>query len=153
VSVEDKLRELGVSLPTPPKPVGNYVGAVQVGSLVFFAGHPPERPDGTWVTGKLGQDISIEDAYEAARLCGVNLLATLKSVIGDLDRVKRIVKLLSMVNCTPDFGKQPAVANGASDFLVAVFGEKGRHARSAVGMGSLPGGIPVEVEMIVEVEP
>ena len=112
---------------------------------------PAAREDGTTPNGKVGKDLTLDEGYEAARLVGINLLARLKSTLGDLDRVERIVKLLSMVNCTPEFNQQPQVANGCSDLLVEVFGEKGRHARSAVGMSSLPNDIPVEIEMVVEV--
>ena len=151
--VEDRIRALGHSLPEPPRAVGTYVGAVRVGSLVFVSGHGPVR-DGQFVyQGKLGQDMDIPTARQAAELVMLNALASLKAEIGSLDRVKRIVKLLGMVNCTPDFAEQPRVIDGASDLLAAIFGEAGRHARSAVGMAALPFGIPVEIEMIVEVEP
>ena len=149
---EDKLMELGITLPEPPPPVANYVRAVRTGDLLYLAGHgPAKRPDGTAPKGKLGRDLSVEEGYEAARLVGLNLLASTREALGDLDRVSRVVKLLAMVNCTPDFEQQPAVANGCSDLLVEVFGEQGLHARSAVGMSSLPFSIPVEIEMIVEV--
>jgi enamine deaminase RidA (YjgF/YER057c/UK114 family) len=151
--VEARLKSLGLTLPEPPKPIANYVTSVRTGNLVFLAGHGPGNwPDGTPCTGKLGSNLSIERGYEAARLVGLAALASLKANIGDLDRVKRIVKILCMVNGTPDFIDQPKVANGFSDLMVAAFGEKGKHARSAVGMGSLPMGIPVEVELVVEVE-
>lgn len=151
---ETKLEELGLALPPPPTPApaANYVTAVQAGNLVFLAGHAPRRPDGTRVAGKVGQDLTTEQAYEVARMVGLNLLATLKATIGDLGRVKRVVKVLGMVNAEPAFTDHPKVINGCSDLFVAVFGEKGRHARSAVGMGSLPFNIPVEIEAIVEVE-
>lgn len=149
---EKKLEELGLALPPPPKPAANYVTAVPVGTLVFLAGHGPRRPDGTVMVGKVGQDLTTEQAYEVARMVGLNLLATLKATIGDLGRVKRVVKVLGMVNAEPAFTDHPKVINGCSDLFVAVFGEKGRHARSAVGMGSLPFNFPVEIEAIVEVE-
>lgn len=150
--IEDKLKEMGITLPDTPAPVANYVPAVRTGNLVYFSGlGPAARPDGTTPQGKLGDNMSVEDGYEAARLTGINILARLKGELGDLDKVKRVVKLLSMVNTTPDFTQQPAVANGCSDLMVEVFGEKGRHARSAVGMNSLPNSIPVEIEIIVEV--
>lgn len=150
--VEKRIQELGITLPESPQPIANYVPAVRTGNLLFVAGlGPAARPDGTTPNGKVGKDLTQEEGYEAARLVGVNLLARLKSSLGDLDRVSRIVKLLSMVNCAPEFTQQPAVANGCSDLLVEVFGERGRHARSAVGMSSLPNDIPVEIEMIVEV--
>jgi len=150
--VEKRIQELGITLPESPQPIANYVPTVRTGNLLFVAGlGPAARPDGTTPNGKVGKDLTQEEGYEAARLVGVNLLARLKSSLGDLDRVSRIVKLLSMVNCAPEFTQQPAVANGCSDLLVEVFGERGRHARSAVGMSSLPNDIPVEIEMIVEV--
>ena len=151
--VEDKLNQLGIKLPDAPPPVASYVPFVRTGNLLFLAGlGPADRPDGTSPTGKLGQDLTVEEGYEAARLTGINQLARLKGAIGDLDKVKQFVKLLSMVNSAPDFGDQPAVANGCSDLLVEVFGDKGKHARSAVGMAALPDQIPIEIEMIVEVE-
>ena len=136
-----------------PASGGNYVPAVRTGNLVYLAGHGPGVPEGGFLhVGKLGSDLSIEQGYDCARQTMINLLTSLKNEIGDLDKVKRVVKLLCMINCTPDFGDPPQVANGASDLLISIFGEKGRHARSAVGMASLPSGMPVEVEMIVEVE-
>jgi enamine deaminase RidA (YjgF/YER057c/UK114 family) len=149
---EERLREKGLELPAKPSPLAQYVSAVQSGNLVFLAGHGPTRDGKPVFTGKVGHDLDVETAYKAAELVALNLLASLKEEIGDLDRVKRVVKLLGMVNATPDFERQPEVINGASDLLVHVFGERGRHARSAVGMGSLPRGIAVEIEMIVEVE-
>ncbi len=151
-AVEAKLKELGLALPRTPSPVANYVPAVRTGNLLFLSGvGPAARPDGTAPRGKVGKDLTLEQGYEAARLTGLNLLARLKGELGDLDRVKRVVKLLVMVNATPDFNQHPAVANGCSDLMVAVFGDKGRHARSAVGMGSLPNDIPVEIELVAEV--
>ena len=149
---EDRLKEKGLELPPPPSPLAQYVPAVRTGNLVFLSGHGTNRGGQMVYCGKVGQDLDAETAYQAAQLVCLNMLASLKAEIGDLDRVKRIVKLLGMVNCVPDFGQQPEVINGASDLLVHVFGERGRHARSAVGMGSLPRGISVEIEMIVEVE-
>ena len=148
--VEEKLYQLGYTLPSPPPPGGNYIRTVRTGNLIFQAGTAPRRPDGTRVQGKLGWDMTTQEGYEAARLCALNLLASLREATGDLDKVTRIVKVLGMVNCDPEFGEQPQVINGASDLLVEIFGDKGRHARSAVGM-TLPGGIAVEIEMIVEV--
>ena len=149
----DKLKELGITLPSPQAPAANYVPAVRTGNLLFLSGvGPAPRPDGTTPSGKVGKDLSIEEGYEAARLVCLNLLARLEDALGDLDKVVRVVKLLGMVNAAPDFTQQPAVINGCSDLLVEVFGDKGRHARSAVGMGSLPFNIAVEIEMIVEVE-
>lgn len=148
---EARLEAMGIELPEASTPVANYVNAVRVGNLVFLAGKGPGRADGTYITGKLGSDLSIEEGYEAARLTGINQLAVLKAELGNLNKVKRLVKVLGMVNGTPDFTDQPKVVNGFSDLMVEVFGERGKHARAAVGMGSLPRGIPVEVEMIVEV--
>ena len=150
--VDKRLEELGITLPEMRPPVANYVPAVRTGNLLFLSGSiPAARPDGTDVRGKLGAGLSVEEGYEAARLVGINLLAVLKTTLGDLDKVNRIVKLLSMVNAAPDFTDTPAVANGCSDLLVEVFGDKGKHARSAVGMAALPLNVPVEVEMVVEV--
>ena len=151
--VEEKLKAMGYELPGESTPGGNYVPAVSVPSacLVYTAGHVARRPDGSLVTGKLGADLSVEQGYEAARITALNLLGSLKEEIGDLDRVTRVVKLLCMVNSAPDFGQQPAVANGASDLLVELYGDSGKHARSAVGMAGLPNGVCVEIEMIVEV--
>lgn len=154
-AIEDKISQLGYTLPAESTPGGNYVPSVPVpaAGLVYTAGHVARRADGSMVSGKLGADVSIEEGYEAAKLTALNLLGSLKAQVGDLDRVNRVVKLLCMVNCTPDFGQQPAVANGASDLLVEIFGDKGRHARSAVGMAALPGNVCIEIEMIVEVSP
>ena len=150
--VDKRLEELGITLPEMRPPVANYVPAVRTGNLLFLSGSiPAARPDGTDVRGKLGAGLSVEEGYEAARLVGINLLAVLKTTLGDLDKVNRIVKLLSMVNAAPDFTDTPAVANGCSDLLVEVFGDKGKHARSAVGMAALPLNVPVEIEMVVEV--
>lgn len=149
--VEEKLAELGIQLGAPTPPVANYVRTVRTGNLVFLSGHGPDKPEGGQVVGKVGSDLTLEEAQEAARLTGISLLASLKGEIGDLNKVKRVVKVLGMVNAEPDFGQHPQVINGFSDLMVEVFGENGKHARSAVGMGSLPGNIPVEIEMIVEV--
>ena len=150
---EDRLAALGLELPDAPSPIANYVPAVRTGNLLYLSGSgPAARLDGTSPKGKLGTDLTVEEGYEAAQLVGLNLIARLKAELGDLDRVKRVVKLLAMVNSSPDFNQPPAVANGCSDLLVEVFGDAGRHARSAVGMATLPNDIPVEIEMIVEVE-
>jgi enamine deaminase RidA (YjgF/YER057c/UK114 family) len=150
--VEAKLEALGLTLPAPLSPVANFVLAVTVGNLVFLSGHLPIR-DGTPVfTGKVGAERTVEEGYQAAQLVMLNCLSSLKREIGDLDRVERIVKLLGMVNCTEDFGQHPRVIDGASDLLVELYGERGRHARSAVGMQSLPRGFTVEIEMIVQIE-
>ena len=150
--VEEKLQEMGLSLSAPSAPLANYIPAVRTGNLVFLSGVGPRTSDGQTATGKVGRDLTVEQAQVAARQCGLNLLANLKGIIGDLDKVTHVVKLLGMVNAVPEFGEHPQVINGCSDLLVALFGEKGRHARAAVGMGSLPNGIPVEIEMVVEVE-
>ena len=149
---EERLAELGIEVPPVNPAVGSYVGAVTVGNIVFVSGHGPFE-DGEFVyTGKLGRDCDVETGQKAAALTIVNLLASLKAEIGELDRVKRVVKLLVLVNSAPDFGEQPTVANGASDLLVDVFGpERGPHARSAIGMSALPFGIPVEIEGIFEI--
>ena len=152
MKAEEKLKEIGLELPPAVQPVANYVTAVRTGNLVFLSGQGPLREDGTLITGKIGSDLTQEEGYDAARRVGLGLLASLKSEIGDLDKVRRVVKLLGMVNCTPDFVDQPKVINGASDLLVDVFGDKGKHARSAVGMNALPMNIAVEIEMIVEVD-
>lgn len=148
---ENRISELGIALPPVSPPVANYVNAVRTGNLVFMAGKGPLCPDGTNITGKVGADLTLEQGYEAARLTGVNLLAALKAEVGDLNKVVRIVKVLGMVNATPEFKDHPKVINGFSDLMVEVFGEQGKHARAAVGMGSLPDDIAVEIEMIVEV--
>ena len=152
MAIEAKLSQMGLKLPAPGKPMANYVSAVRSGNLVFLSGHGPVLDDGSLITGKVGADLTLDEGYNAARQVALVLLASLKSEIGDLDRVHRVVKLLGMVNCTPDFTDQPKVINGASDLLVELFGEKGRHARSAVGMNALPVNIAVEIEMIVEIE-
>ena len=150
---EQKLKEMGIEIKPPAPRASKIVSAVRTGNLVFLSGHGPTRPDGTNVVGKLGADLTIEQGQEAARFTGIQLLTSLKAEIGDLNKVKRVVKVLGMVNCTPDFVQSPAVINGFTDLMLEVFGEeKGKHARSAVGMVSLPNGIAVEIEMIVEIE-
>jgi enamine deaminase RidA (YjgF/YER057c/UK114 family) len=151
-SPEDKLAEMGITLPEPSAPVANYVNAVRTGNLLFLAGKGPTKPEGGYVTGKVGTDLSIEEGAEAAKLAAIQHIGVLKATLGSLDKVKRLVKVHGMVNCGPDFTNQPEVMNGYSNFMVEVFGEKGKHARAAVGMGSLPRGIAVEVELVVEVE-
>lgn len=147
------LRKLGIVLPEMSKPVANYVKYVRTGNLVFLSGHGPRNANGEDITGKLGAELSIEQGYEAAKACGIQLLSTLKDACGgDLRKVNRIVKVLGMVNCTGSFTQQPAVMNGFSDLMVAVFGEAGKHARSAVGMPALPNNIAVEIEMVVELK-
>ncbi len=148
IDYDKKLKELGIVLAAPSKPVANYVKAVRTGNLLFLAGHGPV----SGYTGKVGKDLSIEQGYEAAKSTGISMLSTLKAELGDLNKVKRIVKVLGMVNCTEAFVDQPKVINGYSDLMVAVFGEMGKHARSAIGVYALPFNFSVEVEMIVEVE-
>ena len=151
--IDKRLAELGIVLPTPSKPVANYVPWVRTGNLVFISGQGALKDGKLEFTGKVGDTLSTEDAIASARLTAVNVIAHLRDACGgDLDRVKRIVKLLGFVNCTPAFGDQPKVINGGSDLFVAVFGDAGRHARSAVGMGSLPGNITVEIEAILQVD-
>lgn len=152
IDYDKKLKELGIELIPATKPIANYVKAVRTGNLLFLAGHGPSLTDGTVMTGKLGQNYTVEQGYQAARQTAISLISTLKIEVGDLNKVKRIVKVLGMVNCTPEFTDQPKVMNGCSDLLVQVFGEKGKHARSAVGMNALPLGMAVEVEIIVEIE-
>ena len=149
---EQRLAELGIELPAPNPAVGSYVGAVTVGNIVFVSGHGPYQEGEYIFKGKLGREVDVPTGQAAARLTILNLLASLKAEIGELDRVRRVVKLLVMVNSDPEFGEQPKVANGASDLLVEIFGpERGPHARSAIGMGALPFAIPVEIEGIFEI--
>jgi enamine deaminase RidA (YjgF/YER057c/UK114 family) len=148
---ETKLKEKGIVLIPPSSPVANYVNAVRVGNLLYLAGKGPSKADNTYVTGKVGKDLTIEQGYEAARLTAINHLAVIKNELGSLNKVKRIVKVLGMVNCTEDFKDQPKVINGYSDLMVEIFGEKGKHARSAVGMYALPFNMAVEIEVIVEI--
>ncbi len=150
MSIEQRVKELGLELPAVPSPAANYVNAVRTGNLVFLSGTAAMTAEGEIPKGKVGADVTTEEAAEHARLVGLNLLAVLKQELGDLDRVRRVVKLLGMVNAVPDFREQSKVVNGCSDLLVEVFGEQ--HARSAIGVGSLPFGITVEIEAIVEVE-
>lgn len=148
---EDRLQELGLELPQVSTPVANYVPAVRTGNLLFVAGQVPRGADGAMITGKVGADMDVDDAYNAARICGLSALAVVKREIGDLDNVVRVVRVMGLVNATPDYTQQPQVINGFSDLMVAVFGEAGRHARVAYGAGSLPGGAAVEVESLFEV--
>ena len=152
-TVDEKVKQLGLELPPVSKPIANYVKYVRTGNLIFLAGHGPSKTDGTNITGKVGKELSIEQGYEAAKIAALSLIATLKDALGgDLSKVKRIVKVNGYVNCLPDFIDHPKVINGCSDLLVALFGEKGKHARAAMGMVALPSNIAVEIEMIVEVE-
>ena len=153
MKIERRLKKLGIELETPTSPLGNYVNAVRTGNLLYLAGKGPGLASRKLPVGKVGRDFTKEQAYQYARDTGISLISTMKAELGDLDRVRRIVKLLGMVNAVPEFGEQPEVINGCSDLFVEVFGERGRHARSAVGMGSLPRGIPVEIECIVEIGP
>jgi enamine deaminase RidA (YjgF/YER057c/UK114 family) len=149
VSVNDRLKELGITLPEPATPIATYVRYYQTGNLLFISGTGPSagaKP------GKLGRELTIEEGYEVARDVGLSIIATAQEALGDLDRVKRVVKLLGMVNSMPDFTDQPKVINGCSDLMVEVFGEAGRHTRSAVGFAALPGNIAVEIECMMEVE-
>jgi enamine deaminase RidA (YjgF/YER057c/UK114 family) len=152
VSAEQRVRELKLDLGAVSAPVANYVNAVRTGNLLFLAGKGPRNVDGKRPTGKVGREFTAEQAYQHARSVGMDLLAVMRTELGSLDKVKRVVKVLGMVNAVPEFQDHPRVINGCSDLFVEVFGERGKHARSAVGMGSLPMGIPVEIECIVEVE-
>ncbi|MGL4495694.1 MAG: RidA family protein [Beijerinckiaceae bacterium] len=145
---EDRLAQLGLTLPPVPVPVANYVPYRFAGNLLYLSGQGPKQPDGTYRAGRLGRDMSIEDAYQEARRTGLQLLATAKAALGELSRIEATIKLLGMVNAEPDFGDHPKVINGCSDLFVEVLGEAGRHARSAVGMGSLPNRMAVEIEAI-----
>ena len=149
--VEDKLKKLGYTLSETAAPVGSYISAYRTGNLVYLAGAGPRREDGSRIVGKLGRDLTVEEGYEAARRCALSSLARLKAAIGDLDKVVHFVKVLGMVNSDPEFTEPPAVINGFSDLLAKVCGDRGRHARAAVGFVPLPNGMAVEVEAIVEV--
>ncbi|PWS34643.1 hypothetical protein DFH01_24245 [Falsiroseomonas bella] len=149
MSAEKRLAELGISLPSAPAPLANYVPWRIGGGLLFLSGVGPRRADGSNIIGVLGADLDVKAGYEGARLCGLNLLANMRAALGSLDRVDTILKVLGMVRGTPEFGEQPEVINGCTDLFVEVFGDAGRPARSAVGMGSLPRGIAVEIEAVV----
>ena len=154
--VEEKIKKLNIELPIPGEPIANYVPTVRFSEtknsmLVYVSGTGPRKENGDYLTGRLGDDMTIEEGYDAAKLTGINILASLKKEIGDLNKIKRFVKVIGMVNSTADFYQQPAVINGFSDFIVEVFGDRGKHARSAVGMVSLPSNIAVEIEVVVEV--
>jgi len=152
MTADERLAALGLTLPPPPKPAGNYVPFRLAGTLLFLSGVGPRRVDGTSVTGKVGAEVTLEQAREAAKLCGLNLLTNMISAVGTLDRIDTVLKVLGMVNAVPDFTRHPQVIDGCTDLFVAVFGDNGRPARSAVGMGSLPFNISVEVEAIVLVK-
>ena len=147
---EEKLAKLGLVLPTVPTPIANYVPFKRDGNTIYLSGQGPRKPDGGMFTGKVGRDVTVEEAYQHARVVGLQLLAAAKLAAGDLGKVE-FLKLLGMVNGVPEFGDQPKVINGCSDLLVEVLGDRGRHARSAVGMGSLPGNISVEIEAVIRV--
>jgi enamine deaminase RidA (YjgF/YER057c/UK114 family) len=150
MAAEDKLHELGLALPNVPTPVANYVSFKRAGDIVYLSGQGPRKPDGSYHTGKVGRDVSWEEAYEHAKLTGLGLLAAAKMASGSLDKVE-ILKVLGMVNGAPEFADQPKVINGCSDLFVNVLGERGRHARSAVGMGSLPNNMTVEIEAVIRI--
>ncbi len=149
---ETRIREMGLKLRTPGPPSANFLGAVRVGNLVYLSGQGPLKEDGKFMIGKVGKEFTFEEAKYAARLTGISLLEALKAEVGNLNNVKRIVKVLGMVNAVPEFDNHSQVINGFSDLMVEVFGENGKHARSAIGLGSLPRNIPVEIEMIVEMK-
>lgn len=153
MSAEANVTQLGLKLPQAAGPAGNYVATQLVGDMLYLSGIGPQKADGGYMTGVVGGDLSVEEGYNAARLCGLVLLANMRSALGSLDRVERVVKVFGMVRCGQDFGKQPEVINGCTDLFVEVFGDAGRPARSAVGMIALPRGIAVEIEAIVQVRP
>ena len=148
--VEARLTEMGFALPSPPEPIGNYLSAARSGNIMWMAGVGSRRGDGSRISGKLGADLTVEQGYEAAQWCGLNLLARMKEELGDLDRVTRILKVVGMVNSSPDFGEQAKVVDGASDLFVELFGELGRHSRSAPGMAVLPRDTAVIVDCVIE---
>lgn len=150
IDAEQRLRDLNIELIMPNPPTANYLKAKTVGNVVYLAGHGPDRPDGTQVIGKLGSELELEQGIEAARFTAISLLSSLKAEIGDLNRVKNIVRAQGMVNADPSFKQHSQVINGFSDLMVEVFGDKGKHARAAIGMSSLPNNIAVEIDMIVE---
>jgi len=153
VHAEAKIAALGLKMPTPAVPKGSFVNFVAVGDMAYLSGHLPQPADEALIVGKVGKEVTVEQGYEAAKFVGLNLCATLKHNIGDLDKVKRVVKLFGLVNCVDGFTQQPAVVNGCSDLMLKVFGDKGAHTRSAVGTNSLPLGVPVEIEAVFELEP
>lgn len=151
METEDRMKSLGLELPEAPKPVANYVSAVRTGNYVFTSGHIPSVKGELKAKGKMGGELTVEEGYECAKITALNCLAAVKSLIADLDRVNRIIRVTGFVNSALGFTEQPKVLNGASDLLVEIFGERGKHSRLAIGAGELPGGAPVEVEMVVEV--
>jgi enamine deaminase RidA (YjgF/YER057c/UK114 family) len=153
MSAEARLKQLGLTLPQVPAPVANYVPYRIAGNLLFLAGQGPRSADGSFLTGKVGGEVSVDEAYKRARIIGLQLLSATRMAIGSLDRVDTVVKMLCMVNAGPDFKDHPKVANGMSDLFVEVFGDAGKHARSAVGMGSLPNQISVEIEGVLAIKP
>ncbi len=150
-TVEERLRELGLSLPAVATPIANYVPSVRSGNLLFVAGQVPRKDDGSILAGRVGEDTDVDAAYQAARICGLSALAAVKQALDDLEKVVRVVRVMGLVNAATDFTQQPAVINGFSDLMVEVFGDRGQHARVAYGVGSLPGGAAVEVESLYEV--
>jgi len=153
MEVEAKLKELGFTLPKPPKPVATYVPALQVGDLLFLSGTTCYVDGGLLYTGRVGAELTVEKGHAAARQTALNLLSVIKATLGDLDRVEQVVKLNGYVNSAPEFDRQPEVINGASDLLEKIFGQRGKHAHTAIGVSALPGHIPVEIELIVQVRP
>lgn len=151
IDYDQKLADLGITLETPTKPVANYVNITQAGNILYLAGKGSRNDDGSLITGKVGQELTVDQGYAAAKSIAIQQIAVLKDHLGDLNRVKQILKVQGMVNAIPDFGNQPEVVNGFSDTMVEVFGERGKHARAAVGMGSLPRNLAVEIDMIVEI--
>ena len=149
--IEARLVQLGITLPAPPAPIGTYVPYVVSGNLLFLSGQGPRTHDGQWLCGRVGERVSVQEAYQHARLAGVRLLAAAQAALGSLDRVRRVVKVLGFVQATPNFGEHPAVINGCSDLFVEVFGEAGRHARTSLGVASLPHDITVEIEAVLEI--
>ncbi len=150
-TAEARLKALGVELPTPAAPAASYIPTITTGQLVFVSGQVSILADGDKYVGKLGREYGVEEGQKAARVCAINILANLKAALGDLDKVKRIVKLTGFVNCTPDFTDPHRVVNGCSDFLIEVLGDRGKHSRSAIGLATLPLGAAVEVEAIAEI--
>ncbi|MFZ0506300.1 MAG: RidA family protein [Chthoniobacterales bacterium] len=152
-TIEDRLAQLGITLPPLPQAMANYVPFTRADNLLYVSGQGPKIKDGEWVCGQVGKDLTKEQGYQAARLCGIQILAVINGALGSLNRVKRILKVNGFVNSAPEFGDQPAVINGCSDLFVELLGDAGRHARTSIGVGSLPQGIAVEIEAIVDALP